>query len=146
MQEYLFTALSYKTSKITFLIDEEAVRATGTPITWLDYDVWKKGPVSTDVYFSKFPNTNKFEDFVSFEERSKKFLVVKKKFFDDNYFSDVDIEIIDHVLSLYGSKTSDELIEISHKDGSLWSRIVEEKKSVSLLKIVPQTKVLIFLN
>jgi len=117
-----------KLLKLLYLIDEESVRQTGTPITWLEYGDRQKGPVPTDIYFSKLPHTNKVNDYVSFEERSNKFLVVKKRDFDDGNFSEVELEIINKVLHDFGKKTSDELIEITHQPGSLWSNIVEEKK------------------
>ena len=117
-----------KLLKLLYLIDEESVRQIGSPITWLEYDIWQKGPVPAAIYFSKFPHTNKLEEYVSFEERSNKYLVVKKKTFEDTNFSEIDLEIINDVLLKYGKKTSDELIEITHKDGSLWSKVVEEKK------------------
>jgi len=116
-----------KLLKLLYLIDEESVRQNGTPITWLEYDVWQKGPVPSDIYLSKFPNLNKVDEYVSFEERSNKYLVVKKKEFNDGSFSEVDLDIIEKVLHVYGGKTSDELIEITHKPGSLWSKVVEEK-------------------
>ena len=116
-----------KLLKLLYLIDEESVRQNGTPITWLDYDVWQKGPVPTDIYFSKIPYANKVNEYVSFEERSNKYLVVKKREFNDGNFSEVDLEIINNVLRDFGKKTSDELIEITHQPGSLWSKIVEEK-------------------
>lgn len=125
-----FSSPLYQTKllKLLYLIDEESVRKNGTPITWLEYAVWQKGPVPTDIYFSKLPNLNKFEEYVSFVERSnKKFLIVKKKEFSDCKFSEIDLEIINNALSIYGKKTSDELIDITHKPGSLWSKIVEEK-------------------
>ena len=116
-----------KLLKLLYLIDEESVRKIGTPITWLDYDVWQKGPVPKDIYFSKLTNLNKVDGYVSFVERTKKYLVVKKKEFNDGNFSEVDLEIINNVLRDFGKKTSDELIDITHQPGSLWSKIVKEK-------------------
>ena len=116
-----------KLLKLLYLIDEESVRKIGTPITWLDYDVWQKGPVPKDIYYSKLPNLNKVDEYVSFVERTNKYLVVKKKEFNDGNFSEVDLEIIDNVLRDFGKKTSDELIDITHQPGSLWSKIVKEK-------------------
>ena len=116
-----------KLIKLLYLIDEESVRQTGTPITWLEYDAWQKGPVPADIYFSKLPYANKVNEYVSFEERSNKYLVVKKKEFNDGNFSEVDLEIINNVLRDFGKKTSSELIDITHQPGSLWSKIVEEK-------------------
>jgi len=100
-----------KLLKLLYLIDEESVRQIGSPITWLEYDIWQKGPVPAAIYFSKFPHTNKLEEYVSFEERSNKYLVVKKKTFEDTNFSEIDLEIINDVLLKYGKKTSDELIK-----------------------------------
>src|ERR1035437_330383 len=114
-----------KLLKLLYLIDEESVRKIGTPITWLDYDVWQKGPVPKDIYFSKLTNLNKVDGYVSFVERTKKYLVVKKKEFNDGNFSEVDLEIINNVLRDFGKKTSDELIDITHQPGSLWSKIVK---------------------
>jgi len=116
-----------KLLKLLYLIDEESVRKIGTPITWLDYDVWQKGPVPKDIYYSKLPNLNKVDEYVSFVERTNKYLVVKKKEFNDGNFSEVDLEIINNVLRDFGKKTSDELIDITHQPGSLWSKIVKEK-------------------
>lgn len=116
-----------KLLKLLYLIDEESVIQNGTPITWLDYAVWQKGPVPTDIYFSKLSHSNAFEKYVSFEDRSNRYLVVKKREFEDNNFSEIELEIIGSILSKYGKLTSDELIAITHKEGSLWSNIVEEK-------------------
>lgn len=115
-----------KLLKLLYFVDEESVRQTGTPITWLDYEVWQKGPVSSEVYFSKLSGTNMFDKYVDFVERSKKYLVVKKRSFDDNNFSEMDLDIINKVLDEYGNKNSEELINISHKEGSLWSKKVAE--------------------
>jgi uncharacterized phage-associated protein len=116
-----------KLLKLLYLIDEESVIQNGTPITWLDYAVWQKGPVPTDVYFSKLSQSNAFEKFVSFENRSNRYLVVKKREFENSNFSEIDLGIIGSILTKYGKLTSEELITITHKEGSLWSNIVEEK-------------------
>ena len=40
-----------KALKLLYLIDETAVRQSGSPITWLEYKVWKNGPVASEIYF-----------------------------------------------------------------------------------------------
>lgn len=116
-----------KLLKLLYLIDEESVIKNGAPITWLDYAVWQKGPVPSDIYFSKVAHMNKLNEYVSFEDRANRYLIVKKTEFKNTYFSEIDLSIIDNVLTKYGNKTSGELIDITHKEGSLWSKIVEEK-------------------
>jgi len=39
-----------KTLKLLYILDETSIKETGTPVTWLDYKVWEKGPVAIDVY------------------------------------------------------------------------------------------------
>jgi uncharacterized phage-associated protein len=117
-----------KMMKLLFLIDQEATLESGTPITWLEYKAWKNGPVSQDLYYSKNDGYNKFFNYVSFDKKEKNNSVLVKpvKSFDDSEFSEWDLDIINKVLSLYGQKTSDELIQLTHKQGSLWNKAVEK--------------------
>ena len=39
-----------KLIKLLYLIDENAVRDCGVPVTWLDYKVWQYGPVAPVIY------------------------------------------------------------------------------------------------
>lgn len=116
-----------KLIKLLYLIDEESVRQTGAPITWLEYEVWEKGPVAKDVYFSKFNGSNRFCSYVDFKETSiNNYQVVPKKGFNVSEFSEKEMNLIDNVLKLYGGKRSDELIDITHQEDSLWSKAKSE--------------------
>jgi len=116
-----------KMMKLLFLIDQESTLEKGIPMTWLEYKAWKFGPVSPDLYYSKNDGYNKFSNYVSFDKKVKNnsVQVVPIKKFDDSEFSDWDIEIIDKVLKLYGQKTSEELIQLTHKKDSLWDKTVK---------------------
>ncbi len=117
-----------KLLKILYFIDEVAVQEKGSPITWLEYSVWGKGPVSKEIYFSKVENCNPFDSYFTISKKNNNaYQIIPKQVFDKSEFSKKDIEIIDHVIDLYGKKTSDELIELTHAKGSLWSNIVETK-------------------
>ena len=61
-QDKAFNALVYfaqrikpldltKAIKLLYFADEMAVKQTGVPINWLNYKVWKLGPVPEDIYF-----------------------------------------------------------------------------------------------
>ncbi|MEG1950941.1 MAG: Panacea domain-containing protein [Odoribacter sp.] len=118
-----------KLLKLLYLIDEESVKRSGCPITWLDYKVWQLGPVAEDVYFSKFEGTNKFAEFISFEAVGENRIVIRPKVvFDDGEFSDYDLEIIEEVVKIYGCKNSKALVEVTHTNGSLWCRAKEKAK------------------
>jgi uncharacterized phage-associated protein len=110
-----------KMLKLLFLIDEESVKRSGAPITWLQYNTWQYGPVSEDVYYSKNDGENKFSEFVDFTEvEPNKFLVTPIAEFDDSLLSDFDMEVIDSVIKKYGKKSAGELVEITHIGGTLW--------------------------
>jgi len=110
-----------KLLKLLYLIDEEATRQTGAPITWLKYNVWQFGPVSEDVYYSKIQGYNKFDDFVRFEPAGENAFIIRPvSDFDDSEFSELDLEIINHVLDKYGKMDTRELVNITHAKDSLW--------------------------
>lgn len=119
-----------KLLKLLYLIDEEATKRTGAPITWLSYNVWQFGPVSEDVYFSKLEGYNKLSEFVRFENvRDNSFIIKPITKFNDAEFSELDMEIINEVVEKYGSKTTQQLIDITHAKGSLWD---ETKKRANI--------------
>ena len=43
-----------KQLKLLFLIDKAAVEETSVPVTWLDYQAWKSGPVSPSIFKFRF--------------------------------------------------------------------------------------------
>jgi len=110
-----------KLLKLLYLIDEEAVKETGAPVTWMSYCVWQFGPVSEDIYFSKIDGYNKFHEFVKFDHVSEnKYIVRPISSFDDSEFSDLDLRIIKDTLKKYGHLNTKQLIEITHSKDSLW--------------------------
>ena len=126
-----------KLLKLLYLIDEESVRKTGAPVTWLSYSVWQFGPVSEDIYFSKIDGYNKFDKFVRFNHISEnKHIVRPVSSFNDSEFSDLDMRIIKETLDKYGHLNTKQLIEITHSKGSLW----EETKSKYKIQFSEQNK------
>jgi len=112
-----------KLLKLLYLIDEEATKRTGAPITWLSYNVWQFGPVAEDVYFSKIEGVNKFSEFIRFDHVSdEKYIIRSVVKFDDAEFSDLDMQIIEDVIGKYGSLNTKQLVEITHNKGSLWEK------------------------
>ena len=110
-----------KLLKLLYLIDEEATKRTGSPITWLTYNVWQFGPVSEDIYFSKQKGYNKLSQFVKFEDTGNNAFIIRPVArFDRSEFTDLDLEIITDIVAKYGRKTVKQLIEITHEKGSLW--------------------------
>lgn len=146
-QDKAFNALVYfaerikplyltKAIKLLYLADEMAVRQTGVPITWLNYKVWKLGPVAEDIYFKvKFAhhqlqkgtggNTIKHLQVATPPEPLRDGILLEPaKVFDDAQFSDYDIDILDSIIKTYGKLNSDQIIELLHAEGTLWHKLV----------------------
>jgi uncharacterized phage-associated protein len=143
---YLSSKIEYlsltKAIKLLYLIDETSVKRSGVPVTWADYKVWKYGPVPKDIYEEIKYSRDKF----SFGTPLEKYLSIHRSFnekrnqeeitlspnsqykFNDSEFSDFEINLINEIISKYGNKTANELIEILHQEGTLWDKIVKQKK------------------
>ena len=118
-----------KLLKLLYIIDEEATIKTGAPITWLTYNAWQYGPVAEDVYYSKNAGYNKFNKFVKFIYAGENKYIIKPVIeFNDEEFSETDLTVIHEMLEKYGSKSTKELVGITHANGSLWDQTIKREK------------------
>jgi uncharacterized phage-associated protein len=111
-----------KVLKILYLLEEESICKHGIPFFNIPFHVWKFGPVPKPV-FQSFSILFDEYAMISFEEKAngeKIQLVTKVGEFSDDEFSDNDIDLMKQVKSRYKSKPSDELVEITHREGSPW--------------------------
>lgn len=120
-----------KLLKLVFLIDESYVTEKGYPLTWLDYYVWKKGPVAVDVYKIKNNTESIFNDYVySVKSENGKYIIKPTNNFSFDkglmQFSENQISFIDNILSKYGALSADELSDITHQENTLWSKAVKD--------------------
>lgn len=148
-QEKAFNALLYfaerikllyltKAIKLLYIADEKAIKETGVPITWLNYKAWKYGPVPEDIYDKvKYAhNLQKMGSNVAPIEQLEissppadlpdGTILEPGKAFDDSQFSDYEIDVLDAVIKEYGGCSGEQLVEVLHKEGSLWHMIVEK--------------------
>lgn len=147
-----------KAIKLLYLIDEFSVKETGVPITFLNYQAWKAGPVANELYdevkskkrfglrlrdyfkFKEVPNTN---DPNSTEPT---ILVIPKCNFDNGEFSKHDMTIINKVLEDHRDKSKNELINLLHKNGSLWKKVVKKNNLRSRFNDNPRPSIDIDIN
>lgn len=108
-----------KLIKLLYLIDEEAVKDGGIPITWLDYKAWQYGPVAPETYFIQ-EEPNIFDSYIEKSKKADGTIIKPKVSFDDSEFSDYDLEIIERVITKFGHMTSKDLVKLTHKEGTLW--------------------------
>lgn len=117
-----------KLLKLLYLIDEEAIKDSGVPITWLDYKVWQYGPVDPATYFNLntyFDEYILLRNCISYQGDTSVIIESKKKF-DNNEFSEYDLEIINRVIEKYKNKTAAQLVAITHRPGGLWDLTSKE--------------------
>jgi uncharacterized phage-associated protein len=124
-----------KLIKLLYFIDEYAVLDNGIPITWLEYKVWEKGPVAPETYYLKNnPEDHSFSDYITLKKRDENSIEVKPaRSFDNSLFSDYELEIIHKVVSELGNKRAQDLIDLSHQEGSLWD-VVSKRNNVDFAK------------
>lgn len=116
-----------KLIKLLYFIDEYAVKDNGIPITWLEFNVWEKGPVAPETFYMKNEgNQNLFSEYISIKKIGDSFKILPNKTFSDDLFSEYELGIIDKVISDLGNERTEKLIKISHEKGSPWSKSKEE--------------------
>lgn len=110
--------------KLLYLIDEEAVKDDGIPVTWLDYKAWKLGPVAPETYYMKHRESvfdgyvNKFVNDIG----ENKLILTPKVDFCDDEFSDYELDVIDSVIKTYQGCDARFLVKVTHESGSLWDQ------------------------
>ena len=119
-----------KLLKLVYLTDEKFTIERGFPLTWFNYFAWKKGPVAPEVYDVK---NGSFADFVQCHRNSNdKYEVspVGGALTEDRLklYSRYEMNMIDKIISKYGSMSADELTDITHLENTLWSKVVNENK------------------
>jgi uncharacterized phage-associated protein len=128
-----------KLIKLLYILDECSVKETGVPFTWLEYKAWRKGPVPVELYdllrnkigtkavldlFSEILIIDKKENPLQTDKDA--YLISSKHSFNDDEFCEYEINLMDRIIQMYGSKNSNELIEILHSTDSLWYKTVEK--------------------
>ena len=130
-----------KALKLLYLIDETAARQSGSPITWLDYKVWKNGPVAPEIYYELKNNQVTFfgaekialDTFIkierkrNFKTRSQTDIkITPLTTYDFSQFSEFEENIVRSVAANYGHFSAPELIALLHAEGSRWHQIVTD--------------------
>lgn len=119
---------SYKTEilKLLFLMEERMVQQYHVPFLGIPFLAWRLGPVSVDVFQELSDGPVLLFDYIDIEYIGKNIKVLAKTDFDEDEFSDAELKMMQDVMKTYGAMTSEQLIEETHKEGSLWCITVKE--------------------
>ena len=142
----------YKTEvlKLLFLMEERMVQKYHIPMLAIPYSVWRLGPVSVDVFEELSDGPVLLSDFVTLQfnvwssERhpssledgrvatdegkanGQGIMVKPSREFDEDEFSDAELEVMAEVMEKYGQMNSEQLIAETHREGSLWFETAKE--------------------
>ena len=108
----------YHMMKLIFLADFIHLNKYGRPITYDKLRAMEYGPVPSiayDYYLEAEAKGNKSSLPFSIRKDGKKRIINNvTRQFDDKYFSESDLEVLDSVVQRYSDKSFDELYEITH--------------------------------
>ena len=136
--------------KLLYLMEERMVQKYHVPMLSIPYSVWRLGPVSVDVFEELSDGPVLLADFVTLQfnvwsseshpsslkdgrvvtDESKAngqgIMVKPSREFDEDEFSDAELEVMSEVMEKYGDMNSEQLIELTHREGSLWRETAKE--------------------
>ena len=123
-----------KLLKLLYILDELSIKKSGIPFLNLKYKVWKFGPVSEELFIDLSSETKILEDFIQKNSDEGVNYITPIVEFNDDEFSDNDIELMDYVIENFGDKTAKELIKYTHRKNSPWYNTAKEKDVLELLE------------
>jgi uncharacterized phage-associated protein len=135
-----------KVLKLLFLLEESSVKKFGLPFLGLPFYVWKFGPVLKDVYVDLSEN-NEIELLGNFIQRASydSKIFIPKHNFNDDYFSDNEITLLEQVVRFSKNKVAKNLVDITHEIDSLWHKTAQMNGVLEALETqkIPTTDIII---
>lgn len=124
-----------KLLKLLYILDEMSIKKGGIPFINLTYKLWKLGPVSEELFIDlSSDNVKLLESFIDKQCLREGTYIKPKKEFNDDEFSDNDIDLLNYVIDKYGDKNARQLIHYTHRANSPWRNTAIEKNVLDLLE------------
>ncbi len=111
-----------KLLKLIYLIEEVSIKKTGIPFFNIPFEVWKLGPVAREVFIELDTVQLYLNGYYKVTHKADKTVVNSIKGFDDDEFSDNDIEILDWIINKFQYYTANQLVNLTHSPNSLWTK------------------------
>lgn len=107
---------------LLYLMEERMALKYHIPFIGIPFDVWQIGPVAKDVFVDLSDSPYLLKNFVKTDFKDGGTFIEAIADFDDNEFSECEIEMMDEILAKYGNMTASDLVSETHKEGTLWYR------------------------
>lgn len=130
--EHISNLSKTKLLKLLYLMEERSALKYQQPFLALPYEVWQAGPVAKDIYIDLSDGAVLLSPYVRTElkkmddGKDAQYIFPISKFNDED-FSAYEIRLMDEVLKEYGNKTAKELVDIVHRENTLWYQIAKKK-------------------
>ena len=111
-----------KLLKLIYILEEEAIKKSGIPFTELSYQCWTQGPVSSFVNKQIDKSKEPLNTFINISKKGNAYIVSAAKDFNNDEFSDFDIELMDNLINSFGAFSAQRLVNYTHREGSLWHK------------------------
>ena len=105
-----------KLLKLLYLLEETSIKKYGLPFLNIRFDVWQFGPVNRDIYVELTSETVLLSKFLTIKNSSIK----PKTKFEDDEFSDADLNLLDLIIESYSQLNASELVKLTHRKHSPW--------------------------
>ena len=119
--------------KLVYIIEEKSIKERGMPFFNLDFEVWKFGPVCQNLYVEFTEEPFLLKNFIKKRNTRNGFTFDKIAAFNDDEFSDSDIELMNVVVENFSGSNCNDLVEYTHRKNSLWYKTAKENGVLELL-------------
>lgn len=109
-----------KLLKLLYILDELSIKKRGVPFLGLDYKLWKLGPVNQDIFNNLSSDNLLLKNYINTTSEDGIITIEPIKNFNDDEFSDFEIELMDNIIANFGNKTAKELVLYTHRKNSPW--------------------------
>jgi len=121
--------------KLIYILDELSIRKSGLPFLNLKYKVWKFGPVSEDLFIDLSSPPTILKGYINRMLNDEGNLIIQPIVdFNDDEFSQNDLELLEYVADEFGSKSAEELVLYTHRKKSPWHNTAKENSILELLE------------
>ncbi|WP_019038362.1 Panacea domain-containing protein [Psychroflexus tropicus] len=123
-----------KALKLIYILDELSIKKSGIPYFNLKYKVWKFGPVSEEIFIDLSSETTLLKKYIERSSDEGTTIIRPISDFNDDEFSDNDIDLLDFVVERFGQQTAKELVSYTHRKTSPWYNTALENSVLQLLE------------
>ncbi|OQP48943.1 hypothetical protein A4H97_29090 [Niastella yeongjuensis] len=111
-----------KILSLLFIIEEACIKKFGHHFFGIDFQLWKSGPIIKDIFIDlSYETPILLNEFIKQEsEHSSNFIA--NKTFNNDEFSDNDIELMDLIINFASEKSASNLVDHTQSPHSLWRK------------------------